>query len=337
LRRARLAGVAFAVGVVVGVSSKVEAQPSSQTVRAMDVIVDHDGDADDLIAITLLMKSPAVRIRAITVCPGNAHLEPATRASQRFLDRLGGQNITIAQGHSPGTNPFPEAWRQSADSLADLPALAGATPKAPNPIVKDDAAHHLVSLLSGTQKYTILETGPLTNIADALELRPSIKNNITHIYVMGGAVRVKGNVEQPGHDGSAEWNFFNEPRAAAAVVASGIPITLVALDATNKVPLNRDFIGRLKKQPSIASRLASQAWELVADLIDSSQYFFWDTLTAAALIDPGIVRTEDLRIRVITTGASQGRAIEASDGALIQVAVNADRARVEQLFLDRLR
>jgi purine nucleosidase len=301
-----------------------------------DVIIDQDGGVDDLVAISLLMKSPAIHVRAITICPGNSYLEAATRATRLFVDQLGGRKITIAQGHSEGTNPFPTRWRQTAGRVLGIPALAGAAPKATNPIVAEDAAHHLAKLLSGDQLYTILETGPLTNIADALRIDPSVKRHISRIYVMGGAVRVPGNVERWGHDGSAEWNIFNQPQAAADVVRSGIPITLIPLDATSKVPLTRPFLDRLAAQPSVASQLAAQSLRLVETLVGTDQYYFWDTLTAAALLDPGIVRTEQLKIRVITTGPSQGRTVEDPRGSLLEVAVDASRERVEDMFLDIL-
>jgi purine nucleosidase len=300
------------------------------TVR--DVIIDHDGGVDDFVAIALLMRSPAVHVRAITICPADSYLDAATRATELFVDRLGGRDITIAQGHSEGTNPFPAEWRADAGRVLGIGALAGASRKAH--LVTDDAAHYLAQLLSGDQVYTILETAPLTNIADALRINPSIGKRISRIYVMGGAVRVGGNVEQPGHDGSAEWNLFNQPEAAAEVVRSGIPITLIPLDATNKVPLTRAFIDRIAAQHSVASQLAAQAWRLAAAQV--STYYFWDTLTAAALVEPDVVRTERLRIRVITTGASQGRTVEDPGGSPVDVALDASREKVETLFLDHL-
>src|SRR5438132_1208429 len=128
------------------------------TRSAPGVIIDHDGGIDDLIAISLLIKSSAVYVRAITICPGDSYLEPATRATQLFLERLGGENITIAQGHSEGRNPFPAAWRKDAARVLTIPALAGAQPKSTNPIVDEDAPHHLAKLLSGSERYAILET-----------------------------------------------------------------------------------------------------------------------------------------------------------------------------------
>lgn len=304
---------------------------ATPAIGARDVIIDHDGDFDDLVAVELLARSPDFAVRAITICPGDSYLEQATRATQLFLDRLGARNIAIAQGHSDGINPFPAQWRADAGRILDLPALAGKAEA--HPPVADDAAHLLVKLLSGKDDYTILETGPLTNIADALRLEPAIKRHIARIYVMGGAVRVKGNVEQQGHDGSAEWNMFNHPRAAAEVIGSGIPITLIPLDATNHAPLSRAFVDRLARQPSIASQLAAQSWQLALKIVGPDQYYFWDTLTAAALIDPAVVRTERLKIKVITEGASQGRTIEDASGTPVDVALDASRDKVEQTFL----
>ena len=308
---------------------------SARLLSAGDVIIDHDGDVDDLIAISLLVRSPSVRVRGIAICPADSYLEPATRATQLFLERLGARDIPIAQGHSEGANPFPAKWRSDAARVLEVPQLASLSAKS-NPVVSDDAPHFLAKALSGGGDFTILETGPLTNVADALRINPSIKKHISRIFVMGGAVRVRGNVEQTGHDGSAEWNFFNQPQAAADVIRSGIPITLVSLDATNRTPLTQAFLDRLARQPAAASQLAAQSWRLVVGMMGNEQYYFWDTLTAATLLDPSVVKTERLKIRVVTTGISQGRSVEDPDGAPVDVAVDTDRERVEQMFLTLL-
>src|SRR5262249_39936493 len=91
---------------------------------ATDVIIDHDGDADDLIAISLLVRSPVVHVRAIVICRADSYLNPAIRATQLFLQSLGARDIPIAQGHSEGTNPFPAQWRADAARIVDIPALA---------------------------------------------------------------------------------------------------------------------------------------------------------------------------------------------------------------------
>jgi inosine-uridine nucleoside N-ribohydrolase len=89
---------------------------------AVDVLIDQDGAIDDLIAVALLLRSPEVRVHAITLIPGDSFLEPATRATQRIVDSLGGSNIVIGRGHSEGRNPFPDAWRKDASRVLDIPA-----------------------------------------------------------------------------------------------------------------------------------------------------------------------------------------------------------------------
>jgi len=301
------------------------------------VIIDHDGDADDFIAMTLVLRSRGHQVRAIAVCPADSYLQPATRATELILARLGATGITIAEGHSSGTHPFPSTWRRYAGHVLTIPALLGVTAAAANPLAPEDAAQVLAKLLAEGQTYTILETGPLTNIAGALKLDPAIKRNIRRIYVMGGAVRVAGNVQEKGYDGSAEWNIFNQPMAADAVMRSGIPITLVPLDATNKVPLARRFLDELGTQKSPASQIAEQAWRLAASQPGTDQYYFWDTLTAAVLLDPSVVTIEKLKIRVVTEGASEGRTVEDPKGSPVDVAVDAKQERVERLFLEVLR
>lgn len=79
-------------------------------------------------------------------------------------------------------------------------------------------------------------TGPLTNIAYAIQQNPAVANNIQRIWWMGGALKHPGNVfNNSNSDGSAEWNVFSDPQAAAIVWNSSVPVTLVPLDATNKV------------------------------------------------------------------------------------------------------
>jgi purine nucleosidase len=310
------------------------AVPTSAADR-MGVIVDQDAGIDDLIAVALLLRSPAIQVAAVTITPADSYLGPATRATQLVVQRFGSPGITIAQGHSEGTNPFPDEWRRDAGRVLALPGFAGAGRRPTGRLLRDDAAHHLAAMLSGPGRYAVLETGPLTNIADALRLQPAIRDRITRIYVMGGAVRVKGNVEHAGHDGSAEWNIFNAPDAADEVLRSGIPITLVPLDATNHVPMTAAFLARLAREQAAPSRFAVQAWRLAAPS-PSQPYYFWDTLTAAALVEPALVKTKRMKIRVVTTGPSQGRTLEDPRGTPIDVAVGADRRRVEQLFVDVL-
>jgi purine nucleosidase len=83
----------------------------------------------------------------------------------------------------------------------------------------------LAHLHPGTLK--VLAIGPLTNIAEALRLEPSLPSLVESITVMGGAALAPGNITPV-----AEANIYNDPEAAALVLAADWDITLVPLDVT---------------------------------------------------------------------------------------------------------
>ena len=118
------------------------------------------------------------------------------------------KSVSISATDHAGVNLFPDLWRKDSDSMAALPFLQNVTHEQSNQVLSHDSSQHLVDLLSSGEKYTILATGPMTNIAEAFKKNPNIKRNIKRIYVMGGAVRVDGNVEEKGHDKTADWWSF---------------------------------------------------------------------------------------------------------------------------------
>ena len=122
---------------------------------------------------------------------------------------------------------------------------------------------------------------------------------------MGGAINCKGNVEEEGTDGTAEWNVYADPMAFKIVLDSKIPIKLITLDLTNDLPVTKDFLAKLEGQSenSRASALAFKLWSLVKGF----DYYFWDTITAAAAIEPGLFTYKEVKIDVSTSGKSIGR------------------------------
>ena len=80
---------------------------------------------------------------------------------------------------------------------------------------------------------------------------------------MGGAIQVPGNLGDGGvfqtNNKTAEWNIFVDPLAARIVFRSRIPILLVPLDATNKVPIDLAFLREFQAHAvSPLGRVAAQ-------------------------------------------------------------------------------
>jgi inosine-uridine nucleoside N-ribohydrolase len=133
-----------------------------------------------------------------------------------------------------------------------------------------------------------------------------------------------------------EWNVYIDPLAAQIVLDSGIPITLVALDATNHVPATRAFVTRL------AGQKRTPATEFVVRVLEGNPgldvlfgYYFWDPLAAGLLADESLGRYQERRLQVVTIeGYQSGRLVEIETGALVRLAVWADRVRFEQALLE---
>ena len=86
----------------------------------------------------------------------------------------------------------------------------------------------------------LLVIGPMTNIAVALLQYPDLPGLVKHIWFMGGAAR-GGNVTP-----TAEFNIWADPEAAQVVIRSGIPMTMVGLDVTEKAIMVEEDARKLR-------------------------------------------------------------------------------------------
>jgi inosine-uridine nucleoside N-ribohydrolase len=311
------------------------------TVEPRTVVVDTDMAADDWMAILYLLQRSDVNIAAITVTgAGEAHCEPGTRNALGLVVLAGGEDIPVACGRETplrGDHTFPEDWRQAVDGLLGL-----TLPESTNTLSDQTAVELLTSVISSSpQKVILLTLGPLTNVAEALQAAPALVDNLEMVYVMGGAVDVRGNIASSGvgiDNDVAEWNIYVDPYAAKVVLESGAPITLVPLDATNQAPLTPAFYNRVEDNHS--SPEASFVFEVLTRMhgfIESGGYYFWDPLTAAILTDGTLADFQTRRLVVVEAeGPESGRTKPAQDGVEVRVAVSVDGPRFEEVFLDTL-
>ncbi|CAN6548128.1 unnamed protein product [Malus baccata var. baccata] len=158
---------------------------------------------------------------------------------------------------------------------------------------------------------TVFLIGAHTNFALFLMSNPHLKKNVEHIYVMGGGVRSKNPTgcctenstscvpRQCGDPGNvftdytsnpyAEFNFLGDPFAAYQVIHSGIPVTLVPLDATNTIPISQNFFDAFEKsQNTYEAQYIFQSLKMARDTWFDDQfytsYFMWDSFTAGVAV-----------------------------------------------------
>lgn len=305
------------------------------------VIIDTDMAADDWMAILYLLQSPLAAVRAITLAAtGEAHTRPGLNIGCRLLKLAGQEGLPVTAGRPKplkGNNTFPLSWRLAMDARLGL-RLPGTKQKRD----KATAVELLIQQLrTAVSPITIVALGPLTNLGELLQTRPELKEKIAHIAIMGGALTVPGNIQAPGvriKNPHAEWNIFVDPAAANIVFASGVPVTLVPLDATNKTPLTLDFYEKVAADhPSPAAEFVYRLLKRLKNLIGRRQYYFWDPLTAVITTHPHIAQFISHPLRVIEEdGPTCGRTVRVEKGPPIRICTGVDQEVFETIFLDTL-
>jgi inosine-uridine nucleoside N-ribohydrolase len=311
------------------------------------VLIDTDVDIDDWMAILFLLKHPAVHVLGITTTGcGAAHLTPGNQNARDLLMLTSKQDTPVAGGTSAPmiySNQFPNSIRDGIDDLFGL-----TLPKNPHPLDPRRAVPFLFETLSAaTEPVTILAIGGLTNLGRLFRNHPEIKSKIARIVVMGGAIDVGGNVYNVDNNyinKVAEWNIFLDVLGAKIVLESGVPITIVPLDASQYVPVDKAFYNRFAKAAtSAAARFVHDA--LTADLgfVTSGDFFFWDPLAAAILVDPSLAQSQSpaspvtMQLHVIQEldeeNDQSGRLVRSTTGPELEVAMWADKDRFYDEFI----
>ncbi|MFQ4142109.1 nucleoside hydrolase [Chlorogloeopsis sp. ULAP02] len=289
------------------------------------VLMDHDGGVDDYLATMLLITMDHIELLGIVVTPADCYAQPAVSATRKILDLMGGSHIPVAESTVRGINPFPRLYRRDSFVVDHFPIL-NQSETIRTPLVSEPGQDFMVKALREAPEPVILmATGPLTNIAYALDKAPDIEAKIQKIIWMGGALNVPGNVEknwEPGQDGSAEWNAYWDAISVARVWHSQIEIVMCPLDLTNNVPVTSEIVRKMGRQRHYPiSDLAGQCYALVIP----QDYYFWDVLATAYLARPELYQLREWETKIITSGSSQGRTKIVSGGRKIYAMDQVDK------------
>lgn len=299
------------------------------------VVLDGDFGPDDMMALLYLLQVPDVEVLAVTVSgTGLAHCPQGAANALAILTHVGHADIPVGCGQPDpmaGSNAFPEEWRAGADGLAESLGV-DMVPMGEHA----DAVDLLIETIESSDRPVhLLVLGPMTNIAAALESRPQIIDDLARIVAMGGALEVGGSVAPTYR---AEWNLWVDPVAANTVLASGVPVELVPLDATNDVPATVFFYEALKlERHTPAAELIYKYFTRNAYNLEGGSYFFWDPLAAVSMVKPDVITAQLREVTVVEQpGDEIGALIEQPDGVEARVGLSADRATFEETFLSMI-
>jgi len=223
------------------------------------IFLDCDTGIDDALAIAYLLTASHVEIVGIGAVSGNVNSITAARNTLDLIALFGAPDIPVAVGDQDFSD---HRFDGGAPSVHGDNGIGNVVlPTSPLIPLGISAAELLVRLAKKhAGELRVIAIGPLTNLARALDLDPSIAKLIEHVTIMGGAVLAPGNVSAV-----AEANIANDPHAAAAVFDASWPITLVPLDVTMSQTLETHHLKELAASASPAIAALAQIIDFYSD------------------------------------------------------------------------
>jgi inosine-uridine nucleoside N-ribohydrolase len=305
---------------------------------AIPVLIDCDPGQDDAIALLLALASPELEVLGVTTVAGNQTLPKTTRNALQVLELAGRDDVPVAAGADrPLIGELVVAADAHGESGLDGPDLP---PPRRGPVA-EHAVDFLASLvLEAKRPVTLVPLGPLTNVALLLARHPDAAARLDRIVLMGGAVG-PGNMTA-----AAEFNIWIDPEAAHRVFASGLDLTMVGLDVTNKAVLTREHADRLRASGRVAVAAAQMLdfyLGFYGEAYDHGGAPIHDALAVAHLVRPGLVETLDRHVAVETAaGICRGQTVvdmrrrRSLPAPNAHVAVDVDAPAFTELLLERL-
>jgi len=266
-------------------------------VQRRKIIIDCDPGQDDAVALFLAFASDELDLLGITAVGGNVPLE-LTQRNARLMCDIAQSNVPVFAGCAkPMIRPL-----RTAEMIHGKTGIDGIEIADPaTPLQSQHAVDFIIeTLLSANDgEITLVPTGPLTNIATAIDREPAILQKIEQIVLMGGAMREGGN-----RTPSAEFNILVDPDAADIVFKCGRPITQMGLDVTHQVLSTKQRVDRIKALGN-AVALATAGMLSFFDRFDTKKYAsagapLHDPCTIAWLLKPDLYEGKDCNVSIET-------------------------------------
>jgi pyrimidine-specific ribonucleoside hydrolase len=266
--------------------------------RPRRIIIDTDPGIDDAVAIFLALRSPELKVEAITPVAGNVPLDLTLPNALRLVEIAGRTDIPVAAGAS---HPLLRRLA-TAGHVHGVNGLAGVD--FPEPKIKPvhETAPEIIRRIvrDNPGEITIVAVGPLTDVALALRADPELASMIPAIAIMGGSLS-GGNMTP-----AAEFNLYVDPEAARIVFDANIPLTMVGLDVTRKCLVSEQHIKQLEAANNPVSQAAGKilraTYERMRHGGEVTDIALHDALAVASLIDHDVITRKDYYVGVETVG-----------------------------------
>lgn len=198
------------------------------------LLIDTDPGVDDALALLMAFNDPRHEVVGLTIAAGNVGLKHTVANALKLCEVSGVEAPVFAGCPGPLLHPAPDAgYVHGEDGFGDVgyePAQRAAE--------REHAAQAILRLShEHAGKLLLVALGPLTNVALALKLDPTLPERVARIVVMGGAVTGHGNITP-----AAEFNVYFDPEAAHIVFEAFPQIDLADWEGTIAHGLLHDHV-----------------------------------------------------------------------------------------------
>jgi inosine-uridine nucleoside N-ribohydrolase len=273
------------------------------------VIFDTDicDDIDDTWALAMLIQSPEFDVKLITTAVGNTAAKARTVA--KFLEAVGRADIPIGIGVQQHKGSHrQDAWAKDYN-LASYPGK----------VYQDGVQALIDTIMSSRKPIKLIATGPLPNVAAAIEREPRIAQKAEFVGMHGSIRKGYGGGAEP----SAEYNVKAYVKEAQKVFAGSWDMTITPLDTCGIVHLDGlKYQKVLKRKNPLTDALIEnyRAWQRQGvasenknlseaeankradEKVNTSSTILFDTVAIYLAMSTELVRMEKLGIRVSDDG-----------------------------------
>ena len=285
------------------------------------IILDTDigDDIDDALALAFALMCGKIELLGVTT----VFRDTVRRAELAccVLEALGRGDVAVHAGlGKPLLDPVDEGREAVAAHRPRQMQAIERYPASTRPAARRAVDFIVDTVMSGGGDVTLVPIGPLTNIACAFALEPRMADK-ARICLMGGCT----------HRAQPEWNALCDPEAARIVFGTGVPITMVGLDVTERCRMSYGHVRAIGSVDRPINRLCFELIHLWGGDDPEPRPLLHDPLAVAMVLDPTLCETRRMRIEVETrsehlNGATvPARAGDAEPNAEVCVAVDAQR------------
>ena len=298
----------------------------------INLVLDLDTGIDDAIALSIAAKDERINLLGVTCTYGNVTVDESAYNTLALLSLLDRSDVPVYKGRDRALLSSSPYFPHEAGRKIHGPKGSGdiTLKESKRSIEKINALDYLASLMMKRDDFTIITTGPMTNLASVLSSYPTLSSWKGKVIFMGGALTVRGNVNH-----FAEANIFKDPEAAKIVVESGLDVTMIGLDVTERTRLYRTNAEKWKDRGSeIGETLGSMLDYYLDNTLGMDETYVHDPSAVIASLHPEYFSFLPLPLTVETEGIDRGRVVVDENRLLdrdkmVKVALDVDRVKLE--------